>query len=202
MCSRVRPLQKSDCNHFNFALTRTRRPECERGHKKTGVWSREMKRATWVKRKMLWGVAANEMENEKEMKTSSRGGGNELQIAAMFELRVIKGIKDKNQHSQSCLHVSSIEKEDGDWVINYQCILFFLFLQYISNIAQNKMWAGQMLQNNLRDKKMSKKVEKESISAEQFRTTWGPNKKMRLAAFYPYPLLLNLPKRLSRAYPK
>lgn len=136
MCSRVRPLQKSDCNHFNFALTRTRRPECERGHKKTGVWSREMKRATWVKRKMLWGGAANERENEKEMKTSSRGGGNELQIAAMFELRVIKGIKDKNQHSQSCLHVSSIEKEDGDWVINYQCILFFLFLQYISNIAQ------------------------------------------------------------------
>lgn len=201
MCSRVRPLQKSDCNHFNFALTRTRRPESERGHKKTGVWSREMKRATWVKRKMLWGGAANERENEKEMKTSSRGGGNELQIAAMFELRVIKGIKDKNQHSQSCLHVSSREEEDGDWVINYQCILFFLYSTFqISH--KIKCGLDRCCRIIFEIKRWVKKVEKGSISAEQFRTIWGPNKKMRLAAFYPFPLLLNLPKRLSRAYPK
>lgn len=34
-------------------------------------------------------------ENERKIKTSSRGGGNELQIAATLELRVIKKSKTR-----------------------------------------------------------------------------------------------------------
>lgn len=51
------------------------------------------------------------------MKTSSRGGGNEPQIAATFEPRVVKESKlikqkkKKNQDSQLCVHVST-EGED------------------------------------------------------------------------------------------
>lgn len=54
-------------------------------------------------KKTLYRGAANEKENEEEMKYSSRGNGNELQIAAMLELRVRK--KSKIFKKKSCLHL-------------------------------------------------------------------------------------------------
>lgn len=58
---------------------------------KGAIWVEDMKLEK--REKTLWGGAANERGSEEEMKTSSRGGGNELQIAATFEPQVVKESK-------------------------------------------------------------------------------------------------------------
>lgn len=99
---------------------------------KTGVCSRKMKRATWVK----------DMEKKNEKKNALRGSckwerkwerNEDFQVEAeemscklrrCFKLRVVKESEIKSTRLIVFTHISDVTMKGGDWVTNCQASFF------------------------------------------------------------------------------